>query len=277
MMNFKEYISKNSVCACLIIFVVLLLVHGGEAIFLRMDQSIFGENFINKILGILILFLVLNLVGWKWSDIGFKKDNILKNITFGLTLGLTTFIVAYTVEILLLNNQFRGIEIFSTGFSLTGEVVIHTGIGFILMCVFFNIINVVMEEGTFRGLFTKLLSENHSIKFAILFQALLFGIWHVVTPLHNYVDGSLGLTGFLGLSLGYVILAGLMGIKWGLLQEITGSLFAGMADHFFNNCIATNLVHVMTVGGMDELMIVRIIIAHLLSLIIVCIIYIKNK
>lgn len=277
MMNFKEYISKNSVWACLIIFAVLLLVHGGEAIFLQMDQSIFGENFINKIFGILILFLVLNWVGWKWSDIGFKKDNILKNMTFGLTLGLITFIVAYAVEIFLLNGQFRGIGIFTTGFSLTGEAVIHTGIGFILMCVFFNIINVVMEEGTFRGLFTKILSENHSIKFAILFQALLFGIWHVVTPLHNYMDGSLELTGFLGLSLGYIILAGLMGIKWGLLQEITGSLYAGMADHFFNNCIATNLVHVLTVGGMDELIIVRIIIAQLLSLIIVCIIYFKNK
>lgn len=88
---------------------------------------------------------------------------------------------------------------------------------------------------------------------------------HIVTPMHNLVDGSIGFSGFIGLSVGYIILAGLMGIKWGLLQEMTGSLYACMADHFFNNCIATNLLHVITIGGVDDLMIVRVLIAQILS------------
>ena len=122
----------------------------------------------------------------------------------------------------------------------------HIGLGFILMCVFFNIVNVLMEEGTFRGLFYKLVVTNHSIKFALIFQALLFGVWHIVTPLHNFIYGDINVTTFVGLGVGYIILAGLMGIKWGLLHQMTGSLYAGMADHFFNNCIATNLLHVIT-------------------------------
>lgn len=134
-----------------------------------------------------------------------------------------------------------------------------------------------MEEGTFRGLFTKILSTNHSLKFAILFQAFLFGLWHIVTPMHNFVDGSIGFSGFIGLSIAYVILAGLMGIKWGLLQEMTGSLYAGMADHFFNNCIATNLIHVITIGGVDDMMIVRILLAQILSFIFVILFYRKNQ
>lgn len=260
-------------------FFILFLVHLGEAVFLRMDETIFGENFINKVFGILVMFIMLNVLGWKWSDIGFAKENVTRNILLGLCLGLVAFAIAYGIEIAILNagGEFVGLGLFTTRFSLTGDVVRNAGIGFIVMCIFFNIINVVMEEGTFRGLFTRLASEGHSFRIAILFQALLFGIWHIVTPLHNYIDGSLGFSGFVGLGIGYVILAGLMAVKWCILKEITGSLYAGMADHFFNNCIATNLVHVISIGGIDELMIVRIIIAQLLSFIAVCIVYCRTK
>ena len=36
------------------IFIILILVHGTEAVFLRMDETIFGENFINKVANIFI-------------------------------------------------------------------------------------------------------------------------------------------------------------------------------------------------------------------------------
>ena len=52
MIDIKEKIMKNSVWACLIIFIILLLAHSTEAIFIRMDETFFGENFINKIFGV---------------------------------------------------------------------------------------------------------------------------------------------------------------------------------------------------------------------------------
>ena len=134
-----------------------------------------------------------------------------------------------------------------------------------------------MEEGTFRGLFFKLTEKNYSIRFALVFQALLFGIWHIVTPLHNLIDGDINFLTFVALGIGYIILAGLMGIKWGMLYQMTGSLYAGMADHFFNNCIATNLLHVTTETGIDEMMIIRVIIAQLLSFVIVTIVFSRQK
>ena len=194
-------------------------------------------------------------------------------------LAALVFAVAYAVEFLILRAQGATVRFgfFTTGFSLTGESAIHRGIGFILLCVFFNIINVVMEEGTFRGLFTALLKTDHSMKAAILIQALMFGIWHVVTPLHNLIDGDIGVGAFVALSLGYIVLAGIMGIKWALMGQMTGSLYAGMADHFFNNCIATNLLHLSTENGTDELMIVRVLIAQLLSFAVVIAIWMKWK
>ena len=271
----KELMVKNTVRTCCTIFIVLIVVHAFEAIFLRMDETFFGENFINKLFGIFVLWIVLRILRWQLNDIGFSKVRLLRNIAFGLLLALMTFFVAYTIEYLVLKNQGNTVKFgfFTTGFSLNGESEIHRGIGFILMCVCFNVINVIMEEGTFRGLFYGIIKTDHSMKAAMLIQALLFGIWHIVTPLHNLIDRDINLGGFIGLSIGYVILAGIMGVKWALMYRMTGSLYAGMADHFFNNCIATNLLHLSTSNGTDEMMIIRVLIAQLLSFAVVVIIW----
>ena len=267
--------TNKSVIMCLIIFAIMIALHGFEAIVLRMDETVLGENFINKVFGIIVVFAVLGLVKWNPKKIGLKKEGFAKSAFLGTVLAAVSFAVAYTIEILILKDQGHTVDlgVFTSGFSLTGEAEIHTGVGFILMCVFFNIINVVMEEGTFRGLFFNLVSTDHSKRYAMMFQAILFGIWHIVTPLHNLIDGDINIASFTGLSVGYIILAGLMGIKWSMLYDMTGNLYAGMADHFFNNCIATNLLHVTTEGGTDEMMIVRVLIAQLLSFAIVTVIY----
>ena len=77
------------------------------------------------------------------------------------------------------------------------------------------------------------------------------------------------------MGIGYVILAGVMSIKWGLLYKMTGSLWVGLGDHLFNNVIATNLVHVITESEADSMQIVRIIAAQFLSLVIVIFAYKK--
>ena len=275
----NERIRKNTVLSCWVIFLILILVHGFEAIVLRMDETIFGENFINKVFGILTVFIILKCLGLKWSDIGFAKKGFLKFTGIGFLIALCSFAVSYAAEIIILKSGGHdiGFGIFTTGFSLTGEAAIHTGIGFILMCVFFNIINVIMEEGTFRGLFYHMTVTDHSPKYALLFQAFLFGVWHIVTPLHNLIDGDIGIGAFIALGIGYIILAGMMGIKWELLYRMSGCLYVGMADHFFNNCIATNLLHVTAESGVDEMMIIRVAIAQLLSFTFVLLMWKKMK
>ena len=275
----SEWIKKNTVISCWIMFAILILVHGFEAIVLRTDETVLGENCINKMFGIVVMFIVLRVIGWKWSDIGFSASGVVKSVFSGLLLGMASFVISYCVEIIILKNQGHeiGLGVFTTGFSLTGEAEVHRGLVFILMCVLFNIINVIMEEGSFRGLFYNVVVVNHSAKTALLFQAFLFGVWHIVTPLHNLVDGDINVLLFVLLGIGYVILAGMMGIKWGLLYRMTGNLYMGMADHFFNNCIATNLLHVTTETGTDEMMIVRVIIAQFISFAAVLIIWIKKE
>ena len=275
----EDTILHKPIKSCVFIFLILLLVHAFEAIALRMDQTIFAENFINKIFGIVLLFVLLKQLHWDRSTIGFKKYGLVKTILKGFALALFSFFIAYTIECSILYFQEKKIYLgfFITGFSLTGVGSIQTGIGFVFINIFFNIINVIMEEGTFRGLFYQLINTRYSLKTALFIQALLFGIWHIVTPLHNWIDGEISGMGFVSLSIGYIILAGMMGVKWGLLYRMTGNLYAGMADHFFNNCIATNLLHVVSNTGIDEYMIFRILIAQIFSFAIVVFLWKRQK
>ena len=133
-----------------------------------------------------------------------------------------------------------------------------------------------MEEGLFRGFFITYISREHSKNTALFVAALLFGVWHLVTPFRSLLDGDMSVGVFAAMSIGYVILSALMGVKWGLLYQLSGTIWIGLADHFFNNCIVTNLLHVVTSSGVDKLQIIRVLIGELTSFIAV-VIYTKIK
>lgn len=273
-MKLKKNILKNSI----IIFCICLIVHFIEVIFIRTDETFFAECFINKVFGILVLFVLLKLLNKKWSDIGFKKDGMLRNIIKGILFCVIFYSIGFIIEFLVLKMQNTPghIEFFVTGFSLTGNVVKYTGFLFVLMCVFFNVINVWMEEGLFRGFYIEYLNKKYDIRKAIFISALLFGLWHLITPIRSFIDGDMNFISFIIMSVGYVVLSGIMGIKWGLLYKMTGSVWMGLADHFFNNCIVTNLLHVVTSTGVDEMQIARVLIGELTSFVAI-LIYMKFK
>lgn len=269
---------RNTVRNSIIIFLICLGVHIFEVLFIRTDETFFAECFINKAFGIILLYAVLKILKWHWSDIGFHKQKLLMNAFKGFGLCVVFYSIAFITEFAVL--AARGtpahMEFFVTGFSLTGSTVKHTGFGFILMCIGFNIINVWMEEGLFRGFFITYIGREHSKNTALYIAALLFGLWHLVTPFRSLLDGEMNVGVFAAMSIGYVVLSALMGVKWGLLYQLSGTVWIGLADHFFNNCIVTNLLHVVTSGGVDELQIIRVLIGELTSFIAV-VIYAKVK
>ena len=69
-------------------------------------------------------------------------------------------------------------------------------------------------------------------------------------------------------AIGYVVIAGILAIEWGTCVNMTGVLWVGIFEHFFNNFIG-NILHVITTTGADELQIVRIVLSNVLSLTIV--------
>jgi hypothetical protein len=264
---------------CMAIFALCLLLRFIEYFLLETDKTAIGENVLHKAAGIIILAVVLKRANLTWSDIGFQRTRAVNSILKGLLLGGVCFSAAYGVElaILALQGNPAHLEIYISSFSLTGSQSNHTAFMFFVLCVFFNVINVWMEEGVFRGLFLKVLSETKPFMTANVVSALLFGIWHIVMPIRSYLNREMSLPAMVLLCIGYIILSGIMGIKWGLLTHMTGSIWVGLGDHLFNNTVATNMLHVISPGGADELQIVRIMTAQLISFSIVLAMYYRSR
>lgn len=249
-----------------------------EYMLVRTDHSFIGEAFLHKAAGIIILALAIRFIPYRWADIGFQKQTAIRHSLFGLLLGICAFAAAYGSELMIL--QMSGsnpkLAVYISSFSLNGNQIMRTNVWFLAVCVTGNILNVLMEEGIFRGLFIRLGERKRSFIKAALFSSLLFGIWHTAAPLRELFDGNMRIGTAIAAAIAQIFLTGLMGMELCLLVKITGSLWAGMADHFVNNFLV-NILHVITPSGADELQVIRISVAQTISFIIILLIYWKRK
>ena len=261
----------------LLIYLLCFVFRGFEYFVLRTDQTFWGEAFVHKLIGIMICYAVTKMYGMNLKDIGFVKNNVLRNLLKGLGFGLAVFIAAYIVEILILvvQNKFAMVQIYVSAYAIDGNIGNQTTLTFFIICIIGNIINVVMEEGLFRGLFQKILEHKYSFIVSAIISSGLFGIWHVMAPVRSYCDGMIGVNGLIANMTMLIVTSGIIGFKFCLLAKITGSLYMSMSDHFVNNTIV-NIFHIVSDTGTDELQVVRIAVAQSLSFIIVLIYYMRN-
>ena len=274
----------KTILAVLIIYVICFAFRALEYFVIRTDQTFFGEAFIHKLIGIGLLVAAIFVFRYKFSDVGFKTGKSFLDILKGLAFGIVVFIIAYGVEIIILaaSNNLQVVELYVTAYSVdAGEEVKRTGFIFFLICVIGNIINVLMEEGVFRGLFQKMLSDKYKFVIAGIIASILFGLWHIMAPLRSFIDGNKSAGGFIGESAMLIGTSALVGFKFAMMGKMTGNLYMGMGDHFVNNTIV-NMLHVINKENeADNLMVIRISIAQSVSftavLIWFIIDYIKKK
>ncbi len=270
MINTKRKVLSVVLIIYLICFVFRIL----EYFILRTDRTFWGEAFIHKLIGIAVLFVVIKLFDFTFKEIGFTKGKTILCISKGLAFGLVIFVLAYSAEILVLalHGNFKTLALYVSAYSVDGNIGHQTALVFFAICIVGNIINVVMEEGMFRGLFPKLLEHKYTFIISAVIASVLFGIWHIMAPIRDYYDGTMSMSGFIANSVMLVITSALVGFKFAMITKLTGNLYMAMGDHFFNNTIV-NILHVISITGTDELMILRISIAQSVSFIIVLIWY----
>ncbi|BDC91998.1 hypothetical protein TRBR_00950 [Treponema bryantii] len=271
----EKNINKNKIWIyVLTVYFICFCFRFLEYFLIRTDSTFFGEAFIHKLLGIIVLFVTAGFLYITPGEMGFLRSKFSKNLLRGFLLGLLCYFLAYTVEIIIVQNlgEFDKLSLFVTSYSVNGNLGNHTEAIFFIICILGNIINVVMEEGVFRGLFQNLFERRYSFWPSAIFASLLFGLWHCVGPIRSFTDGD---SNRMQLIMNLLILIGsstLIGLKYAMLAKITGSLYAGMADHFVNNTII-NILHVVSISEMDQLQTIRISIAQTVSFIIVFIVY----
>lgn len=258
----------------LIIYLICFMFRILEYFILRTDRTFWGEAFIHKLIGIAVLFVVIKLFDFTFKEIGFAKGKTILYILKGLAFGLVIFVLAYSAEILVLalHGNFKTLALYVSAYSVDGNIGHQTALVFFAICIIGNIINVVMEEGMFRGLFPKLLEHKYTFIISAVIASVLFGMWHIMAPIRDYYDGTMSMSGFIANSVMLVITSALIGFKFAMITKLTGNLYMAMGDHFVNNTIV-NILHVISITGTDELMILRISIAQSVSFIIVLIWY----
>ena len=187
------------------------------------------------------------------------------------------FAIGYFVEILILmqNRTYAGIRFYVSAYAVDTNIAKQTSVFFILNCIIGNFINVLMEEGLFRGLFPRMLNSRRFWKVTGI-CSLLFGFWHIVGPVRNYIDGQSSFQGMIANAIMLIVSSTLVGIKLAMITYMEGNLYMGMADHFVNNTIV-NLLHIESATGTDEMMFLRITVAQTISFLIVLFIFLERK
>ncbi len=262
---------RNTFCTVGILFALCSIVEYIEFLFIRTDQTIIADNVFTKIFCIIATLVVMKMKGIKIQDLGFKNNKVIKYLGCGLGLGILTFAISYGVEYIILTAAGKNPnpKVYITNFGLTGATSeVSLSVMAVMICIVVNIINVIAEEGLFRGFILKVVSEKCDFKVANMIQASLFGVWHIVMCVLGVYDGQMTIPVAVVFGIGYVILAGILGVEWGICVNMTGVIWMCVAEHFFNNFIG-NILHIVSSTGTDELQILRIVLSNLLSLVIV--------
>ena len=272
--------SKTRVIITIVaVYVICSVVKYIEFFFIQTDQTFIADNVICKIFSIIVLATVLAIWKLSFKKIGFDLSRIWKNMFYGFALGIITFAVSYLLEILTLSVQGKNVRLgfYVTNFALSGATnTVELSLSALLICMAGNIINVVAEEGLFRGLFLYLAKEPFGFRKANFIQALLFGTWHFVSVALELRNGTMTIPTAFVMTVGYIILAGILALEWGTCVSMTGVLWVGVFEHYFNNFIG-NTLHVITETGTDELQIPRIVLSNILSLTVVLLLNRRKK
>ena len=260
------------------IYVLCFIARIIEYFVLYTDRTVVGEAIVHKLFGIAILIIFAKRMGYSAGELGFTSGKSLWNMLKGLAFGMAVYVLAYATEILILFSQgnFRSLSAYVSAYAIDRNIGNRTDFIFFLICIIGNIVNVVMEEGIFRGLFVKMLRDRCAFLKAAFVSSFLFGIWHVVSPVRNYLEGTSSLAGMIMSALMLLFTSTLVGLKFVMLTSGTGNLYMAMGDHFVNNTIV-NLLHVVSSTGADEMMTIRVSVAQTISFIAVLVWYARRR
>ncbi|MDR1148880.1 MAG: hypothetical protein LBK66_09645 [Spirochaetaceae bacterium] len=244
----KKYIPVFLISFFLILYAFRLM----DSFIIRTDQGPIGELFTHKVIGIVLLIAVAFFLRLKPTDIGFKWKLFGRGILIGIAIAAPAYITAYVVEIIIAAAQGNSpsLQFYAATYNILGNTALSGGVWIILIIIMGNIINVTMENSIFSGVMITVAEKRYSFFVANgFYSSFLFGLWHSIMPLRNFVDGEQSLTGAV---LSALLLFGssfLFSVQLGMqFKQANSSLWDGMVVHFINNS-SVNLIHVVFADG----------------------------
>jgi membrane protease YdiL (CAAX protease family) len=254
---FHNFSLSHSLQIGIILFAMILVLRIVEMFYFRLDER-WGEVFVSKLLGFLIILGYLRLAERKIGDIGLHSDHFLESISIVIVFMTISLGFSYFIEWIYLAR--RGLQpsliIAPMSNSLDSEFAIQGGFFFGLWLIFGNFMNSFLEESLFRGVMMTHFRVRLSFWKANFLQAFLFGLWHIVWPVKSYILGQMSVSEAIVFAMGYIFLSAIIGLVWGYLFLKTNNLWAPWFAHTMNNSIM-NLLHTVTTEGFDSGFMIR--------------------
>lgn len=207
-----------------------------SCIVMAVVDGVLASNYFVKSAIKLVLFLALPIAfSCIYRDVDLKSlfKTEKKYVFTALFLGVGVFAVIFLGYMLLSNVfDFSGI----TG-ALTGNIGVNRD-NFVIVSIYISFVNSLLEEFFFRGFAFLTLSKASNARFAHIFSALLFALYHVAMMI-----------GWFDIGVFAIVLVGLFagGIIFNLLNSKSGSIYPSWLTHMFAN-FAINTIGFMLFG-----------------------------
>ena len=249
MNKWQEFAGSFPITVLIIIAFLCLVLRILDTFVIPVAELV-GELIISKALGFILITLYLWSINRRLNAIGIHKRNAGQGVVIGSSVVAIMLAVYYTVILVVTSSS--GVE-GSLQFAPTDPKTGKEGdFYFALWLVFGNIVNVLMEEGLFRGLMMRKFLGKISFWKTNLLQAFLFGIWHITWPIKDFLDGDLSFGGLILESTMATLSAFLIALIWGYMYFKTSSLLAPLICHYFFNS-TLNLIAFVSTSGQDDI------------------------
>lgn len=274
-----DFIKRNTVQKPILTGIVLMLIALTfrliDIFVLRLDERL-GEIILSKALGFCLVLLFVWAIGKKPDSIGFHVRRLGVGLLIGTVITILPFIVAYTVEWIVLQQSGQAPRLLFS--AIDPKAGVTGGLLFALWLVAGNFVNSFMEEGLFRGVMLNLNRQRLSFWKSNGLQAALFGAWHLVWVVKWYQTGVVTTRGEIGFGIVANFLPQIcLGLVWGYAYLKTNNLWAAWIAHTLTNS-TLNLLHVATIDGMNPGMSIRMTTFSIVSLLMMFLIrYLCNR
>jgi membrane protease YdiL (CAAX protease family) len=274
-----NFIKRNTlqkpILTGIMLMLIALIFRLIDIFVLRLDERL-GEIILSKTLGFVLVLFFVYAIGRKLEALGLHTRRLGESILIGIVITVLPFIIAYTVEWIVLQQMGQEPRLLFS--AVDPKAGVTGGSLFAIWLIAGNFINSFMEEGLFRGVMLILNRIKLSFGKSNWLQALLFGAWHLVWVVKWYQTGVVSTPGEIGLGIVANFLPQIcLGLVWGYAYLKTDNLWTTWIAHTLTNT-TLNLLHVATIDGMNPGMSIRMTTFSMVSLLMMFLIrYIGDR
>lgn len=120
---------KNVWFYVIVVYMVCYIFRMLEYFGIRTDQTIIGEAFIHKIIGIFIMVIAVKQLHYRFEDIGIKRKGIIRYTIYGLLSGVAAFAIGYGTEIIIcmIQGNFTDLSFYVSSYAIDKNIALEQG------------------------------------------------------------------------------------------------------------------------------------------------------